>query len=348
MCNMAGYVGTEAAAPILLKMIREEEGFWGGFYTGIATIHEGKIYYAKLTGDTKRLLENTDAASLPGNIGLIHSRSRSGGGDEWAHPFIGKRAGKAEIAYVANGSAGYFLPNREAENRIADALLADGYEMMSRIVMEQGEKQRYNALSDGTTAHMSDVMCQLILSRMDQGKNPVDAMTDAYCTMPGEIVGLLVSLSQPDAITYSRVNQSMYLGFAPHGAYLATAPSAIPADAGEVQLLPACSSGQIFRDRFTAVPYPVPPAKVAPLHARVWQEAYTVIQEELAQGVKTVKELSEKIKPLFDEADCVPYAPLVYGVLNSMYRAGKICFEERRVPGAFDWLDAPRFVSRLL
>ena len=48
MCNIAGYVGTKKAAPILLEMMRREEGFAGGYNTGIATICNGNIYYTKL------------------------------------------------------------------------------------------------------------------------------------------------------------------------------------------------------------------------------------------------------------------------------------------------------------
>ena len=112
MCNIAGYVGSERAAPILLKMMKEQEGFLGGFYSGLATLHEGKIYYAKLTGDVNRLLSETNAADLPGSIGIIHSRSKSGGGDEWAHPFVGLKNGEAVTAYVANGSIGCFRPRK--------------------------------------------------------------------------------------------------------------------------------------------------------------------------------------------------------------------------------------------
>lgn len=53
MCNIAGYVGTKQAAPILLDLIEKQEGLAAGYYTGIATYHEGKIYYQKLVGDKK-------------------------------------------------------------------------------------------------------------------------------------------------------------------------------------------------------------------------------------------------------------------------------------------------------
>ena len=48
MCNIAGYTGFRRAAPVLIDMIRREEGFLGGYYTGIATIHEGKVYSAPI------------------------------------------------------------------------------------------------------------------------------------------------------------------------------------------------------------------------------------------------------------------------------------------------------------
>ncbi|NLB80278.1 MAG: hypothetical protein GX800_01355, partial [Clostridiaceae bacterium] len=52
MCNIAGYIGNKQAAPILIEMMKREEGFAGGCYTGIATLHQGRLHYTKLTGDT--------------------------------------------------------------------------------------------------------------------------------------------------------------------------------------------------------------------------------------------------------------------------------------------------------
>lgn len=75
MCNIAGYVGLQSAVPILIEMMRREEGGGGGFYIGMATIHEGTIYYAKVVGTLDDLLKNTNAASFPSTTGGIHSRS---------------------------------------------------------------------------------------------------------------------------------------------------------------------------------------------------------------------------------------------------------------------------------
>ena len=118
MCNIAGYVGTKPAAPILIDMLRREEGWDSGYYTGMVTLHDGKLHHTKKTGDLALLLNTTNAASLPGTIGLIHGRSPSGGGDAWAHPFIGGRDTES-IAYVANGSAGCFADRNDAVGQMA-------------------------------------------------------------------------------------------------------------------------------------------------------------------------------------------------------------------------------------
>ena len=78
MCNIAGYVGKREAAPIILEMLRREEGFAGGYYSGLATMQGGKIFSEKLTGDVERLLSETPALACRGNIGIAHSRSKFG------------------------------------------------------------------------------------------------------------------------------------------------------------------------------------------------------------------------------------------------------------------------------
>ena len=339
MCNIAGYVGSHRAAPILLQMLRRQEGFAGGYYTGIATIHEGRIYSAKLTGDVARLISDTDAANLPGTIGIIHSRSKSGGGDPWAHPFLGYRNDVPAVAYVANGTSGFFKEkNREAAT-IAEALLRDGYRFDSRV---SGQTEKYQSLSDGTMVHMSDTMCQLILRNMDRGEDADLAMAKGFCEMPAEIVGLLLSLDETDCINWSRINYPMSVAFASHGAYLASAPSAIPDDAREPHLLPANSYGRVFADRFEAKPFANPPATVAPMDSRLRTEAYETVVRSLESGAKCVSELNKLIAPLFEAADCSPTGATCYDVLYSLHRQGRLSVEVRTVDGVFDGMTAPK------
>ena len=347
MCNIAGYVGSERAAPILLKMMKAQEGFLGGFYSGIATFHEGKICYAKLTGDIDRLIQETNAAKLPGSIGIIHSRSKSGGGDEWAHPFVGMKGEDAATAYVANGSVGCFLPRKQEMNEIAHRLYHKGYSFPSSVELDNDKYQR---LPNGKAIHMSDTMCQLILHHMDMGKEIPDAMTDAFCEMPSEIVGLLLSLSDPNSIYWSRINMPMFVEFAAHGAYLSSTPIAFPEDAGDYQLLPACSSGRVWKDGYFASPYQAPPARVAPMRADLRAMVWEQVDELLTERTLNMSEILKAIKPVLKDMgdwDCLPAAALVYEALYALKLQGRLKLETRFPEGAFEGLNAPKFYMSL-
>jgi len=343
MCNIAGYVGSRPAAPILIEMLRSEEGFWAGYYTGIATLHEGKIHYRKLTGDLDRLLSLTDAAALPGNIGIIHGRSKAGGDDEWAHPFIGKSDGIEKIAYVANGSNGSFTNQKPHQSAVAERLATSGYEMRSRAFMSN---KGYPTFANGESVHVSDVMCQLVLSHMDSGKACENAMADAFCEMPAEIVGLMLALDVPNSIAYSRINEPMSVAFADHGAYLATAPIAIPDDATEPTLLPACSSGIVSRDSFTAIPYKAPP-KVTQVTADMYTTLYTSVTKLTADKERSFPELWEGTKALFDGMGCTQIEAMLYDIVSDLIRTGKASCSVIRVPGQTEELDAPQFMIKL-
>ena len=91
MCNIAGYIGKRDAAPILTEMMKKQEGFGGGYYTGITT-HDGTaLHTAKVIGDMDNLLKETDSYHFPGKMGFLHSRSNSGGDREWGHPFLNEK-----------------------------------------------------------------------------------------------------------------------------------------------------------------------------------------------------------------------------------------------------------------
>ncbi len=345
MCNIAGYVGSRPAAPIILRMLRREEGFAGGYYSGLATMQGGGIFYEKLTGDTARLINKTPALTSPGNIGIAHSRSKSGGGDEWAHPFVGMRGGCAVTAYVANGSLGFFAERLPEFSELSLSLAEAGYEFLSRT--SEVETKRYPTLRDGSAVHMSDTMCQLILRNIDGGMDSASAMGSAFCEMPSEIVGLLLNISEPDSIAFSRINMPMFLAFSEHGAYLASTPLAFPEDAGEPMLLPAGSSGRVFADRFEAVNYKKRPASIAKIDAALICKAYEKVCELLSDSEKTFSELCREIAPLFGQADCKPTAALTYQVLYSLEKEGALSVREKRVPGAREDLDSPKFYMSL-
>ena len=74
MCNIAGYAGHQQAAPILLEMLRRQQPYDGDMSTGIAVIHEGKLHFRRIVGDVDTLIRETDVLSLPGTVGIAHTR----------------------------------------------------------------------------------------------------------------------------------------------------------------------------------------------------------------------------------------------------------------------------------
>ena len=340
MCNIAGYVGSRPAAPILLDMMKRQEGFAGGYFSGMATIHDGRLYHAKLTGDVARLERLTDVASFPGTIGIIHSRSNSGGGDKWAHPFTRSKNGQVTEAYIANGGLGCSKPRLPEYCQLGQRLMDEGYTMPSR---DNVPNTIYPTLADGSVIHMSDIMCQLIARNLDRGHSVVDAMTEAFCEMPSEIVGLLLSLSSPEAITWSRINLPLFVGLASHGAYLSSTPLAFPEDVERFFPMAPCSSGQVYPDHFTSYPYEVAPYSVAPITPEIRQRAYDQVLLDLRSGPKPIKEIWAALIPLFDPADCCQRQILAYDVLYFIGKDYPLTIHSVPVPGAADGLTAPKF-----
>ena len=101
MCNIAGYVGERRAAPILLEMLRRQQPYDGDMSTGVAVIHEGKLHYRKIVGDVDTLIRETDVLSLPGTIGIAHTRPSGKKDEVAAHPFLNM---EETMAVVTNGT----------------------------------------------------------------------------------------------------------------------------------------------------------------------------------------------------------------------------------------------------
>lgn len=342
MCNIAGYVGEKEAAPILIEMIRVQEGLNGGFYTGLS-VHDGKrLHYRKTQGDLAVLLKETDAAGLAGKMGIIHSRTPGGGNSLWSHPFVAERGGEIRMSYVANGSLGYFKEQNEAFNRIADRLIAEGYDIPCKLDLVQ---TRYNRLSTGEAVHTSDVMCQLIWRNRDKGMDTVRAMTEAFAEMPSEIVGLVTEIESPDRIYYSRINQPMFVGFAEDGAYLASSLTAFPDTVKEYRLLPPLSSGVVYRDRVEITPYKAFSVEVAPFDGKTVADAKAVILKRLEEGEATARNLFSATKEILPKGIPTQFAAIVYLALAELLREGKIA--RRDADCVVDGVRAPKAFFRL-
>lgn len=329
MCNVAGYVGKKQAAPIMLELIKKQEGYAGGYYAGISTVENGKIFFKKLTGSVSDL---ESMADIPGTTGLIHSRSNAGGDDSWAHPFISLKDGEAYTAYVAVGSNGYFKPLMPRFNEITVELFNQGITMLSAT--DKVESEIYPGTPDGKKVHMSDVMCQLIYRNLLSGMRSDVAMAEAFKTMPGEIIGLNVCVDEPDRIAYGKISEALFVGFAPHGAYISSTPTAFPEDTERVVMLPEKTSGWIKADRVEIMPFE--------LDARVKAVDFSEIEKFKKIMIKLLREeqdfysLWRNILPHLEGADVYQVSTLLYQTLEAIDKDGRLSVRETNVNGAND------------
>ena len=326
MCNLAGYVGSEAAAPILLEMTARQEGFAGGYYTGIATIAAGRLHYEKVVGDAATLIRETNARDLPGSVGIIHSRSKSGGDVEWGHPFIDCTE---RMAYIANGAEGFFAAHRD-HSAITQRLHDAGHAFCSRASTPIGN---YPVLADGSGVHSSEVMCCLIESYIARGLEPARAMQEAFSQFPSEIAGLMVHEDAPHCVIATRITQPLMIGHSNGASYVATTAMAFPdTDIDWVNPLPINSTAIIESDGFHVWPMDPPPGPVTPIVP--WHEGYEHIFDLLSDGrPKSLGACIKATASLWPARAIAQADMMVYEILRDLHHRQLIDFTTAPLPG---------------
>ncbi len=231
MCVIAGYSGNKPAAPILIEMLRKTEYIDGGLSTGIATIHEGKLYVRKVLSDVDTLLRETDALTLPGTTGIIHTRTNN---DfiSCAHPFLdpyGKLALVENGTTRGTGSDDFFKKEVEIMNSFLDSGLHAYTEndldpkLNSKRIMKNGKAFYYIEpyafmIGDELRSYMGE----------DKRAAFAKAVRNAHSALPTDNVTLSIHADIPDTIAVGNVTRPMSVGFGDGETYLATVPMAFP------------------------------------------------------------------------------------------------------------------------
>ena len=339
MCVIAAYLGDEPAAPILLEMLKREEGLAGGYYTGVATIHEGTLHYEKIVGDVDALLARTRAVDLPGNLGIAHSRSPSGGDREWSHPFVGNAG---SVAYVANGAMGRF-DGKTDYAAAGNGLLEKGYRYLSACPESIGP---YPVLADGNCVHFSEIMCLLVEDELRSGADLRRAMAGAYQDWASEIVGLAISSAEPDSFVAARINQPLVIARDGEAVYGASNAIAFPDGMRWQMPMPPNCSGRFGLDAFSLYPFSRPPGPVAVMPPRA--ALAETLMEALVQGPQSIGELCRQTDPLWPEGQMAQRLPAVYQTVEDWLQVGRVRLDIRRLPGMFDQGTAPRIYVELV
>jgi len=101
MCSIIGYYGNEIAAPIIVKRLKRME-YRGYDSVGVVTESNHQIELKKGTGKVNEVNSKIQLDSLPGKIGIGHTRWATHGKvtDFNAHPHS---SNSGKIAIVHNG-----------------------------------------------------------------------------------------------------------------------------------------------------------------------------------------------------------------------------------------------------
>ncbi len=332
MCNLAGYIGKKNAAAILLEMMGKQEGFGGGYYSGIATLHEGKIYHAKVIGNFATLRRETDAENFPGTIGIAHTRPKLGGGKEWGHPFVND---SKTMALVANGHSGFF-ENLENESNILKKLEKDGQIFKTATNKKPDGHSNYPTLSDGRIIHSTELRCHYTSSLLDKCASSAEAIFEAHATYPAEIASLILCQNLPDKIIAGRFNQPLMIGFSSDAAYMASTAMAFPESEIEIiNPMPISSMATISSKGMEIAPFNPNPGKVANVFP--FAEACDAILKALAEGNgKTLQDLKNATAQIWPKNAAPQKDMLVYEILSSLNAQGKVFFKDTEVEGVLN------------
>jgi len=344
MCNMAAYVGEQQAAPILLRMIANQEGYGGGHFTGIATIDNGKLYYAKVCGDLSELLKRTNAAELPGTVGIVHSRTPADPQDEWAHPYI---AMDESVAYCANGIYGIFA-NPTLMDTIYTGLVAQGWSFRTEMEWPLEDKQKSHRLPNGHVVHGSDFMCGFIASKHKAGKSLEQSIREAYTEAPEELAGLCISPDEPGRVTAARINQPLVWGRREDGGYLATSALGFKDEKlSETAPVPLLSTAILTRDGLNLRGFG------HRLCRWMAHQPYGQVTETLNAFMADGKEhhicdLVDAIEPLWKEAGFIGEAAMyAYEYVYEMQALGRIKTVRRTDKASLPDHECPRWYFQL-
>ena len=335
MCVWSAYTGKKNAAPILWESLKKIEGFWGGFYTGLATGCKGKIHTGKVLGNMDVWQEKFDLSGFPGTCGLIHSRTNSGGDDRWSHPFSGS---SGKVALISQGCNGIFADRANPVlEEWGNQMLANGKKFPSSIY---GQPARYPILSDGGQVHCGDVGAQAVEYFYEKWDDPLKAVRHVFSEITIEDATLFIFAGHPGVIAFANANQHLVYRQMEDGMHLSISALGLPGICGTE--LPCNCVGLITPDSIT----------FERLHPR-YETDITLPDGTLSAALTFIRENPGKLlgnmadsalKPLFP-ADTLNYrVGIAYRSLETLISDGRVRVEKVTEPSL---LNTPGTTFRL-
>ncbi len=322
MCNISGYAGDKNAAPILLEMIKKQEYLDGGLSTGIATIHEGKLYTAKVLGNAKDLIEKTDAMNFPGSVGIIHSRPDDNY-LEFAHPFLSE---DKKTAVVCNGNLCTDEHLKQIRNSLARYLqLRCNIEFESAMSLPQSP---YPQLSDGRYVAYGEVVAKTVEQiRKDVGLSYEEALADASSKLFSDVVNVLVSANSPENIYVTRISRPMNIMASEGECYISTSQFGFPdiKNVKYIKSLPQMRSCIINKDGFINTDHTVSGGTVTDYTQKEYEEIKKALELKLTEGEYSMDNMGGGILTVDRSCDKLrPHVKAIYDALWEIHKESNL------------------------
>ncbi|MCH7967608.1 MAG: glutamine--fructose-6-phosphate transaminase (isomerizing), partial [Thaumarchaeota archaeon] len=191
MCSIIGYLGKEIAAPILVKGLKRME-YRGYDSVGIATESDRKIELKKGTGKVNEVNSKIQLDSLPGKVGIGHTRWATHGmvTDLNAHPHS---SNSGKIAIVHNG-------------------IVENFEELKKQLQSEG----YSFKSETD----SEVIVNLLQKNYELAKNVKDAILKTVSEIKGHYA--FVALFENGQLAAARFHEPLIVGIGKDNVFLSS------------------------------------------------------------------------------------------------------------------------------
>ncbi len=347
MCHIAGYAGVKQAAPVLLEMLRKQEYYDGNVCTGIATLHNGRIYYRKVVGDVETLINTTDALYLPGTIGLAHTRP--GGTPEtlnYSHPFVTMDESMAGIANGTHYGPGY----AEKAKTVTTALEDEGYKFRDNTFIT---KSNFPKLYDGSFVNTTATRLVLTEKYIKEGLPISAALAKSNEELFADVIFSVLNTATPDRFYIIRTTRPALSLKTDDGVYVTTSRFGFPEELRDkAEMLPLLTSCEVTKDEVIITNEKMTNCvEVAEVTDYTLKEGYKRIYA-LLKGKKADPlhfddlelAVGKNMRDLFDgDHFLVQDARLVYDVLYKLDKEGILQRDLRRVSDRrqryFFWID---------
>ena len=198
MCGIVGYVGQEAAAPILLDGLRRLE-YRGYDSAGLAVHSDGRIQVIRAVGKLRNLEQALAQKGLPGTVGIGHTRWATHGrpSEINAHPHVA-----GPIAVVHNGII-------ENHVQLRSELEAGGVTMSSDTDTE--------------------IIAHLIHRETVGGHSLVEAVRRSLAQVKGAYAIAVLSAEEPNRVVVAKKASPLVIGVTRQATYCASdIPALLP------------------------------------------------------------------------------------------------------------------------